>query len=66
MADHAMALRPDMIDVPVRLSPLGLNTRRDPQRTLERLAIARRLDAQCDPPTEAAMDRPIVALGTSG
>lgn len=49
MADHAMALRPDMIDVPVKLPPLGLNTRRDPQRTLERLAIARRLDVSVRP-----------------
>jgi hypothetical protein len=35
-----------MIDVVVVVAPLGLNTCRDPQRTRERLAIARWLDAR--------------------
>jgi hypothetical protein len=40
------SLGPDMIDVVVEAAPLGLNTRQDPQRALERLAIARWLDAR--------------------
>ena len=45
-AEDGKSLDPDMIDVVVEAAPLGLNTRQDPQRTLERLAIVHWLDAR--------------------
>jgi hypothetical protein len=45
-AEDGKSLGPDMIDVVVEAAPLGLNTRQDPQRTLERLAIVHWLDAR--------------------
>jgi hypothetical protein len=48
---------PAMIDVLVEAAPLRLNRRQDPQRTLERLAMACWLDAQC-PERGCTLDQP--------
>jgi hypothetical protein len=57
---------PTMIDVLVEAAPLRLNRRRDPQRTLERLAMAcwldasrLTLDARC-PERGCTLARPII------